>query len=173
MLYRFSNSVTAPAQAQVAVAAGQPNQGFTLYRDYGYGGGYWAVPHGFKFPKNVGLRLAWSAWLIGYPGNRSGGTVSPVRPLRFITSSSAMLPTTVRSEFNNGWKPVLTRMMDKARQFVCRVPTNQMNASFIVESYNIAMDGLKEDMPSLFEGKNKDRNKLWKVSTWSRKVRGH
>ena len=130
------------------------------------------MPQGFMFPKNVGLRLAWTAWLTGYPGNRSGGTVSPVRPLRFITNGT-MLPPSVRGTFQNQWKPVLSRMMEKVKQFVSGTSTNRMNASFINESFNLALDGLKQDVPALFEGKNEDKNKRWTVGTWSRKVRGH
>jgi hypothetical protein len=77
------------------------------YRDYTHADGLrYAVPRDFEF-SSCSLCLAWSAWLAGFPGNRSStATLAPMRPFRLILQNTMLPPGKVRDNFNDGWKPI-------------------------------------------------------------------
>jgi len=71
----------------------------TSYRDYKHADGFtYAVPPDFEF-SSCSLRLAWNAWLVGFPGNRSSSTaaIAPVRPLRLIWKNTLLPRGKVRN----------------------------------------------------------------------------
>ena len=148
-----------------------------LYRDYSGGN---VVPSDFIFPSST-LRAAWTAWLIGFPNNRSirrvvGGedtiSITPVRPLRHIVKDT-QLPqhNRVRRTWADEWKPVLKVMNDGAKQSIGNTRVEDMNAAFVESTYNVARACLESKYPRLFEGNDSERNRSWKVATWSKKVR--
>ena len=96
---------------------------------------------------------------------------TPVRPLRYI-NSTFHLPRAnrMRKTFNDDWKPVLSFMFDAAKHLIVNKREEDMNAEFLETTFNIGRDRLEEQFPSLFEGKNRDKNRQWKVSNWSKKI---
>jgi hypothetical protein len=76
----------------------------TSYQDYKHADGFtYAVPPDFEF-SSCSLRLAWNAWLVGFPGNRSSSTaaIAPVRPLRLIWKNTLLPRGKVRNSFKDG-----------------------------------------------------------------------
>lgn len=177
----FQPAEPQPQQPHNAIAANGrfPLGGLQLGRFREYAGGF-AVPPDFRFVSSVTLRRAWDAWVIGYPGNISttkdddGNTIrtnSPVRPLRFITQNN-MIPTANRARrvWADEWKPVLLVMHDGAKDMIRNIGQNA-GAELMEASYHAGRAKLQEKYPRLFEGANDERNRQWKVATWSRKVR--
>ena len=139
------------------------------FKDYKYNGRWWSVPANFKFPKPSTLLHAWTAWLKGFG---AVGNVGEVRPLRFIVDNK-QFPPWVRQQWTNGWKPVLRVMGAIAKDAIGGTPKDRMNHAFVQATYDIAIGGLKDRCPHLFEGDNAERYRTWSVATWSRKLRGH
>jgi len=136
-----------------------------------------AVPPDFSFP-SPNLRSAWEFFLRGFPSNmskdESGAVIrTPVRPLRYIKDATDKhLPRgRVRKKFVDDWKPVLSFMYNKTKQHIINVPEESMDADFLDATYVAAREQLEEKYPSLFEGINADRNRTWKVSNWSKKIK--
>ena len=148
-----------------------------LYREYRGGS---SVPADFKFPSAT-LRSAWEFWLLGFPNNRSikrnaAGedvvSITPVRPLRYIVADKMMPKANrLRRVWADEWKPALSIMHSGARQLIGNTPVENMNAEFIESTYAAARAFLEDKYPRLFEGSNIERNRQWKVATWSRKLR--
>ena len=145
----------------------------TEYQDYKHNDGFcYAVPPGFEF-SSCSLRLAWNAWLVGFPGNRSStATLAPVRPLRLILKNTMLPPGKVRSSFKDGWKPILLCMSKFVKRELDGARADRMDSAFRDRTYMIAIQGLQTKRPELFHGKNEDKSKQWMVATWSRKIRG-
>jgi hypothetical protein len=143
------------------------------YREYIHADGFrYAVPPGFEF-SSCSLRLAWNAWLVGFPGNRSStATLAPVRPLRFILQNTMLPPGKVRNSFKDGWKPILSCMAKFVKRELDRTRADRMDSAFRDRTYMVAIQGLQTKRPELFVGKNTDKSKQWTVATWSRKIRG-
>ncbi len=143
------------------------------YREYIHADGFrYAVPPGFEF-SSCSLRLAWNAWLVGFPGNRSStATLAPVRPLRFILQNTMQPPGKVRNSFKDGWKPILSCMAKFVKRELDRTRADRMDSAFRDRTYMVAIQGLQTKRPELFVGKNTDKSKQWTVATWSRKIRG-
>jgi hypothetical protein len=138
----------------------------TSYRDYKHADGFtYAVPPDFEF-SSCSLRLAWNAWLVGFPGNRSSSTaaIAPVRPLRLIWRNTLLPRGKVRNSFKDGWKPILSCM-----------------ASFVKRELWIALFGTEPTRLQLKVYRQRDLNCLLKRmktkannggdATWSRKIR--
>ena len=62
-------------------------------------------------------------------------------------------------------------MNDGAKQSIGNTRVEDMNAAFVESTYNVARACLESKYPWLFEGNNSERNRSWKVATWSKKVR--
>ena len=62
-------------------------------------------------------------------------------------------------------------MYNKTKQHIINVPEESMDADFLDATYVAAREQLEEKYPSLFEGINADRNRTWKVSNWSKKIK--
>ena len=172
---------------QNLVPAGATQRARALAVDHGVGGimlgrfreyeGGFAVPPDFSFP-SPNLRSAWEFFLRGFPSNmskdESGAVIrTPVRPLRYIKDATDKhLPRgRVRKKFVDDWKPVLSFMYNKTKQHIINVPEESMDADFLDATYVAAREQLEEKYPSLFEGINADRNRTWKVSNWSKKIK--
>ena len=142
-------------------------------REYKHGdGSYYAVPPGFQLA-SCSLRLAWNAWLVGFPGNRSATGSAPVRPLRNILQNKLMPSGRVRNSFKDGWKPIMCVMQASVKGLLTTTRVERMDNAFMDETFAIAIGDLRVKRPDLFEGKNEDKSKQWSVATWSRKIRGH
>ena len=81
-----------------------------------------------------------------------------------------MLPLAnrVRKVFADDWRPVLKLMEEATSDLTRGVNEKDMDAAFMESTFNAARDSLNEKYPDLFE---QDRNRQWKGSTWSKKVR--
>ena len=64
-------------------------------------------------------------------------------------------------------------MNDNAKTFIAGTPTDRMDATFRDKPYQLGLEEIQAHCPYLFFGSNKDRNKQWKVTRWSSKVRGY
>ena len=62
-------------------------------------------------------------------------------------------------------------MNDGAKQSIGNTRVEDMNAAFVESTYNVARACLESKYPRLFEGNDSERNRSWKVATWSKKVR--
>ena len=170
MAPRATASIVEPYHAGIQHRLGGVSIG--LWREYrGY-----SVPADFLWP-TFSLRRAWDAWLFGIPNNQSTRTVagvevvktSPVRPLRYIVTPEMLpLANRVRKVFADDWKPVLKLMEEATAHLTRGVNEKDMDAAFMESTFNAARDSLNEKYPRLFE---QTRNRQWKVSTWSKKVR--
>eukprot|EP00804_Cyclotella_cryptica_P005650 CCRYP_000027-RB/>CCRYP_000027-RB protein AED:0.02 eAED:0.02 QI:1046/1/1/1/0/0/3/159/443 len=138
------------------------------------------LPEGFELP-TCDLVDAWSVWLRGFPNHkfRMPKTATtdeeqetlvdaPIKPLRDMKLGS--IPLTLKKKYKDGWRPILQSMVTDVAHMLEGVPPAEMDDSFINATFNAAMEALIHKAPALFEGKN-ERNKSWKVATWSRKIR--
>ena len=158
---RATASILEPYHAGIHPRLGGVSIG--LWREYrGY-----SVPADFLWP-TFSVRHVWDAWIFGIQNNQSTRTVagvdvvvtSPVRPLQNILTP-VMLPLAnqVRKVFAGEWKPVLKLMEQQAKSDRTHgVNEKDMDAAFMESTFNTA----------LFE---QDRNRQWKVSSWSKKMR--
>ena len=170
MAPRATASILEPYHAGIQSRLGGVSIG--LWREYQR----YSVPADFLWP-TFSLRRAWDAWLFGIPNNQSTRTVagvevvktSPVRPLRYIVTPEMLpLANRVRKVFADDWRPVLKLMEEATSDLTRGVNEKDMDAAFMESTFNAARDSLNEKYPDLFE---QDRNRQWKVSTWSKKVR--
>lgn len=126
-------------------------RGATLYQSYKYHDEYgkgrnkhrtdWDVPADFDFP-TADLYVAWTAWLLGYPLNRSkkaSGEVysAPVRPLHLLRHGH--LPAKAKKKFDNAWRPILQQMHNAVASSISNTPVENMHDSFIRSNYEHAL----------------------------------
>ena len=104
-----------PNERGDAMPAAIPPLPRSLTGTYHYDGRFWSVPKGFKFPKNMRVKAAWSAWVKGLPNYRmegeDGEVITPIKPLRKMKPSS--LPKALGCQLMNEFRPVMI-MMEKA-----------------------------------------------------------
>ncbi|KAL7483891.1 hypothetical protein ACHAW6_009531 [Cyclotella cf. meneghiniana] len=138
------------------------------------------LPEGFELP-TCDLVDAWSVWLRGFPNHKfrmpkttnmdeeqDTFVEAPIKPLRDMKLGCIPLP--LKKKYKDGWRPILQSMVTDVEHMLEGVPPAEMDDTFINATFNAAMEALVRKAPALFEGKN-EKNKSWKVATWSRKIR--
>lgn len=113
----------------------------------------WDVPMDFDLPKSD-LFAAWSAWLRGYPCNKSknsSGEIysAPVKPLWLLVKGN--LPTKIKKKFDNAWRPVLELMHEEVKASVRGTPVDRMNDLFIRSTYDLALKNVCIKYPDIRE----------------------
>ena len=77
--------------------------------------------------------VAWTAWLLGYPLNRSkkgSGEVylAPVRPLHLLRHGQ--LPVKAKKKFDNAWRPILELMHNEVASSISNTSVEKMHDSY-------------------------------------------
>ena len=136
----------------------------STFKMYAYSGRMFFVPENFNFPCDVQRKAGWIFWLKGMDFQGK----FPVRPFRFLTSS--MLPKTkdVKKQYNNEWKPIMTKM-EKTPGLVIPNDLNAITSTFIDESYKLATEHLKANVCNFIWSRHLNHEN-WTVGTWSMKT---
>ena len=106
----------------------------------------WDVPSDFAFP-TADLYVAWTAWLLGYPLNRSKKATgqmysTPVKPLHLLRHSNARLPSTLKKKFDNYWRPILELMHGEVDADIRQKPVERIDDAFIKATYAHALKSI-------------------------------
>ena len=101
----------------------------------------WDVPVDFEFPTGD-LYVGWTAWLLGYPLNRSkksNGEVylATVKPLHLLRYGN--FPAKTKKKFDNHWRPILELMHGEVDAVITSTPVEKRNDRFIRSSYDLAL----------------------------------
>ena len=80
------------------------------------------------------LYIEWTAWLLGYPLNRSkksNGEVylATVKPLHLLRYGN--LPAKTKKKFDNHWRPILELMHGEVDAVITSTPVEKRNDRFI------------------------------------------
>ena len=131
----------------------------------------WDVPVDFDFP-TADLYVAWTAWLLGYPSNKSKDSAgkmydAPVKPLRLLKFGH--LPAKVKKKFDNAWRPILELMNNEVAATIATTCIEKMNERFIRSTYDLALRNVCLKFPDIRAALIGGRA----ISTCSKAVKSH
>lgn len=112
----------------------------------------WDVPVDFDLPQ-ADLYVAWTAWLLGYPMNRStksDGSIysAPVKPLHLLLREGK-LPQKLKKKFDNLWRPTLELMHNEVASTIRTTSIKDRNDAFIKSTYDHALKNVCAKYPDL------------------------
>ena len=112
----------------------------------------WDVPVDFDLPQ-ADLYVAWTAWLLGYPLNksmRSNGEMynAPVKPLHLLQRGGKM-PHKLKKKFDNAWRPALELMHDEVESTIRSTSIKDRNDAFIKSTYDHALRNVCAKYPDI------------------------
>jgi hypothetical protein len=139
---------------------------------HAWGGKLWHVPQNFGFPKNTFLRHAWTFWLKGMPNFKLiDGTNASIMPFRKIDSN--FLPNDIRNVFQNGWRPILSKMQEAPNLPDGAIidDSAQLSSEIIERSFLVAFEYLKSQYTYIFISDRFKKHNDWVVSTWSKNTK--
>ena len=126
---------------------------------------YWCVPESFQFPRDATRLNGWRKWLLGSV-HIDGGTAWKVKPYRNLSKGDLKC----QSQKNDlkAWRGVF-KLMEKA--VTLPEKDEDINAAFVVSSYQVATDYLKDNYSFLYIKHTEEHLALWRIGTWFKKTR--
>ena len=129
----------------------------------------WDVPVDFDFPTGD-LYVGWTAWLLGYPLNRSKKSdgevyLAPGKPLHLLRYGH--LSANIKKKFDNHWRPILELMHQEVDAAIRSTPVEKRNDGFIRSSYDLALKNVCHKYPGIAAALSGGRA----ISTCSKAIR--